>query len=166
MNSLTPTQRIAITVTLVVIAIFFIFGNPLNLFSPRSTGLEDYQINQFEAGQPVNESFMAPQDVVIQDVAVGEGQEAQPGRIVTVHYTGKFINGQVFDSSVSRGQPFSFTLGEGRVIEGWERGLVGMKVGGKRILTIPPQYGYGPDDYGPIPGNSTLIFEVQLLGVE
>lgn len=100
------------------------------------------------------------------DVVVGTGAEAVTGKKVTVHYTGTFIDGKVFDSSVTRGEPFAFTLGGGQVIKGWDQGVVGMKIGGKRKLTIPPQLGYGMSDYGPIPGGSTLLFEVELLKVE
>jgi FKBP-type peptidyl-prolyl cis-trans isomerase len=83
-----------------------------------------------------------------------------------VHYTGKFVDGRVFDSSLTRGEPLQFVLGAGQVIQGWDVGIVGMKVGGKRVLSIPPELGYGAQDYGPIPGGSTLIFEVELLKVE
>ncbi len=102
----------------------------------------------------------------IEDVKVGTGAAAQNGNVVTVHYTGTLVNGTKFDSSVDRGQPFSFTLGAGQVIQGWEEGLLGMKVGGKRKLRIPPDMAYGDRALGPIPANSTLIFEVELLGVK
>lgn len=100
-----------------------------------------------------------------QDLQVGTGAEAKPGQTVTVHYTGWLTNGQKFDSSVDRGKPFSFRLGAGQVIQGWDSGVAGMKVGGKRKLTIPPALGYGNRSIGPIPAGSTLIFEVELLGV-
>jgi FKBP-type peptidyl-prolyl cis-trans isomerase len=102
----------------------------------------------------------------ITDTKVGTGSEAKLGDTVMVHYTGTFLDGSVFDSSVPRGQPFSFTLGEGRVIAGWEQGVLGMKAGGKRSLSIPPELGYGMNDYGPIPGGSTLLFDIELLGIE
>lgn len=108
-------------------------------------------------------------DVVVQDVVVGTGATAQPGDKLTVNYTGKLQNGTVFDSSVNRA-PFQFVLGSGQVIPGWEKGLVGMKVGGKRTIIIPPQMGYGANDLKDptgkvvIPGNSTLVFDVELLG--
>lgn len=100
------------------------------------------------------------------DVVVGTGAVAVAGKEVTVHYTGTFTNGNKFDSSVDRGEPFAFFLGAGQVIKGWDLGVAGMKVGGKRQLTIPATLGYGPDNYGPIPGNSTLLFDVELLGVK
>ncbi len=102
----------------------------------------------------------------IEDIKVGTGAAAQNGNVVSVHYTGTLLDGTKFDSSVDRGQPFSFTLGAGQVIQGWEEGLLGMKVGGKRKLRIPPDMAYGDRALGPIPANSTLIFEVELLGVK
>lgn len=102
----------------------------------------------------------------IKDLTVGTGEVAVSGKEVTVHYTGVFTDGKKFDSSVDRGIPFTFRLGAGMVIKGWDVGVEGMKVGGKRLLIIPPQLAYGPNDYGPIPGNSTLIFQVELLEVK
>lgn len=105
-------------------------------------------------------------ELLIQDTKQGLGREAIRGNTVVVHYTGKLTNGKVFDSSVDRGEPFSFVLGQGQVIQGWERGILGMKEGGKRKLTIPPNLGYGARPVGPIPANSTLIFDVELLKVK
>ena len=106
-------------------------------------------------------------DLVIEDIVVGEGAEAESGKNVTVHYTGNLESGKQFDSSRNRG-PFSFRLGAGQVIKGWDTGVKGMKVGGKRKLTIPSDLAYGSRDVGNglIPPNSTLIFEVELLKVE
>ena len=100
------------------------------------------------------------------DQTVGTGEVAVAGKSVTVHYTGWLTNGQKFDSSVDRGQPFTFPLGAGRVIKGWDEGVQGMKVGGKRKLTIPSNLGYGARGAGgAIPPNATLIFDVELLSV-
>jgi FKBP-type peptidyl-prolyl cis-trans isomerase FkpA len=100
------------------------------------------------------------------DLVVGTGPEAQAGQTVAVHYTGWLTDGTKFDSSVDRGQPFSFPLGAGRVIKGWDEGVAGMKVGGKRTLMIPPQLGYGARGAGSvIPPNAELKFEVQLLEI-
>jgi FKBP-type peptidyl-prolyl cis-trans isomerase len=101
------------------------------------------------------------------DDQLGTGTEAVSGKTVSVHYTGWLENGQKFDSSRDRGQAFSFPLGAGRVIKGWDEGVAGMKVGGKRTLTIPPELGYGARGApGAIPPNATLKFEVELLDVK
>jgi FKBP-type peptidyl-prolyl cis-trans isomerase FkpA len=107
------------------------------------------------------------------DLRLGTGAEATKGHEVTVHYTGWIydkrkpdLHGDKFDSSVDRGQPFSFALGNGHVIRGWDEGVAGMKVGGKRELLIPAEYGYGADGAGPIPPNASLVFEVELLEVK
>jgi len=100
------------------------------------------------------------------DIVVGSGPTAVPGKPVSVHYTGWLTNGTKFDSSVDRGKPFIFSLGEGQVIKGWDEGVAGMKAGGKRQLRIPPALGYGDGGAsGVIPPNATLIFEVELLEV-
>lgn len=102
----------------------------------------------------------------IEDVKAGAGAEATSGKTVTVHYVGTLTDGKKFDSSRDRGQGFSFRLGAGQVIQGWDQGVAGMKVGGVRKLTIPPEMGYGARGFPPvIPGNSTLLFEVELLDV-
>lgn len=101
-----------------------------------------------------------------QDIVVGSGDMPKNGQLVSVHYTGTLLNGTKFDSSVDRGQPLQFTLGQGAVIKGWDEGILSMRVGGKRRLTIPPALGYGAGGYPPvIPPNSILIFDVELLAV-
>jgi FKBP-type peptidyl-prolyl cis-trans isomerase FkpA len=108
-----------------------------------------------------------PSGLIIEDVTVGEGEVAAAGQDVTVHYTGWLTDGKKFDSSKDRGDPFEFPLGGGRVIKGWDEGVQGMKVGGTRKLTIPPALGYGARGAGGvIPPNATLVFEVELLGVD
>jgi len=102
----------------------------------------------------------------IENIKVGTGDEAVNGKKVTVNYVGTLTDGKKFDSSYDRKQPFSFVLGKGQVIKGWDEGVAGMKVGGQRKLTIPPSLGYGSRSVGSIPANSTLIFEVELLKVE
>lgn len=104
--------------------------------------------------------------LVIDDVTLGTGPAVEEGDDVTVHYQGSLTNGVLFDSSYERGTPFTFTVGAGRVIQGWEQGLLGMQVGGQRVLVIPPELGYGNAGGGPIPPNSTLVFTVELLAIE
>lgn len=105
-------------------------------------------------------------DMVVEILKEGDGQVAQAGQHVSVHYTGWLTDGTKFDSSVDRGTPFEFPLGAGRVIKGWDQGVQGMKIGEKRKLTIPPEMGYGARGAGAvIPPNSTLVFEVELLGL-
>jgi FKBP-type peptidyl-prolyl cis-trans isomerase FkpA len=102
-----------------------------------------------------------------EDMIVGDGGTAAAGQAVTVHYTGWLENGSKFDSSVDRDEPFCFNLGKGQVIRGWDEGVAGMQIGGKRKLTIPPQLGYGAAGAGGvIPPNATLIFEVELIAVD
>ena len=108
----------------------------------------------------------APSDLVIKDITEGDGDEAVAGKTVTVHYVGVALStGEEFDASYNRGAPFQFPLGGGRVIAGWDQGVQGMKVGGRRQLVIPPHLGYGQRDLGVIKPNETLIFVVDLLGV-
>jgi FKBP-type peptidyl-prolyl cis-trans isomerase len=151
MKKLKRNEWIAVTVSLFVIGFFFLFGEQI-LRVAINSGARDVKI-------------MTIPQIISEDTEIGTGAEALPGRQVTVNYTGKFTDGKVFDTSVGRG-PFTFLLGAGQVIQGWDKGVVGMKVGGKRILTVPAEYAYGANDYGPIPGGSTLIFEVELLGVQ
>lgn len=108
----------------------------------------------------------AATELKIEDLKKGTGAEAVAGKTVTVHYTGWLTDGKKFDSSLDRGQPFTFALGAGQVIRGWDQGVAGMKVGGKRKLTIPSSLGYGERGAGGvIPPNATLVFDVELLGV-
>lgn len=122
-------------------------------------------------GEAAGETQAGPEVVTAtglkhQDLKVGDGPEAVSGKTVEVHYTGRLENGTKFDSSLDRGEPFSFRLGAGEVIEGWDQGVAGMKVGGKRKLTIPPELAYGQEGAGGvIPPGATLVFEVELLGV-
>lgn len=147
-------QGLGVAVALAVVAVL-LYGNQLmSLFQAGST--ED------NANVAANLST----GVKVEDLVAGTGQVAAAGDSVTVHYVGMLTDGQVFDSSRDRGQPFTFTLGAGEVIRGWDQGVVGMRVGGKRRLTIAPDYAYGNNVVGPIPANSTLVFEVELLGVQ
>ena len=104
-----------------------------------------------------------PSQLMVEDLTVGTGPTALIGDDVTIHYVGRFTSGQVFDNSYDRGQPLSFRLGAGQVIAGVDQGVVGMRVGGKRRLTIPPELAYGSTGYGSIPPNATLVFEIDLI---
>jgi FKBP-type peptidyl-prolyl cis-trans isomerase len=120
-----------------------------------------------ELGVDTTKMTKAPSGLWYTDVTAGQGAEAEPGRTVHVHYTGWLPNGKKFDSSRDRGEPFAFTLGAGQVITGWDEGVKGMKVGGRRKLVLPPSMAYGEAGAPPdIPPGSTLVFDVEVLGVE
>lgn len=127
--------------------------------APQSTSAPDASAPKDTATPALNGKLQ------ITDLKVGSGAVAKAGQPVTVHYRGTLTNGQQFDASYDRGDPFSFTLGAGEVIKGWDQGVAGMKVGGKRKLVIPPDLAYGAQDKGSIPPNSTLLFNVELLKV-
>jgi FKBP-type peptidyl-prolyl cis-trans isomerase len=114
------------------------------------------------------EGVKMPSGLQYWDIKVGTGEVAKEGSHVRVHYTGWLTTGKKFDSSVDAGTPFTFTIGNSEVIKGWDEGVSGMKVGGKRQLRIPPELGYGATGTpgGPIPANATLIFDIKLLGVQ
>lgn len=105
------------------------------------------------------------QNMIVDDITEGFGDEVQEGDTVVVHYIGTLRNGQQFDNTYTDNMPFTFTLGKGEVIEGWDAGLVGMKVGGQRILVVPPSLAYKEEGFGPIPPNATLVFAVELVEI-
>jgi len=149
MKKLSRNEWVAVTVAVFVVGFFFIFGaSLLSVFSKNKVALQ--QTAQIDK----------------QDVAIGTGATAVLGSRVVVHYVGSFPDGTVFDSSLERNEPFPFVLGDERLIKGWNIGIEGMKEGGRRVLTIPPELGYGAQQNGPIPPNSTLIFQVELLKVD
>lgn len=154
-----PIFLITLTLGLVGGILFIVFLSSSK--EPQDNTMPLQQNDQSQNEQAVTE-------LKIEDLTVGTGVEATTGNTVSVNYTGTLLNGTVFDSSYPRGTPFSFTLGQNRVIQGWEQGVLGMKVGGKRKLIIPPQLGYGEQGAGngAIPPNATLIFEVELLDVK
>jgi len=147
MKSLTRNQWIALFVSVGILG-YLLFSNLImNLFNSSARPSAQIPENGF----------------VAEDLVLGTGPEASAGDTVVVHYVGTFPDGKVFDSSLDRDVPFEFILGTGSVIRGWDEGIVGMKVGGRRILIIAPDYAYGERGAGPIPPNSALIFEVELL---
>ncbi len=120
-----------------------------------------------DAGEKKEKEITTASGLKYIDLKVGDGAEAKKGQNVEVHYTGWLTDGKKFDSSLDRKQAFKFPLGAGKVIKGWDEGVAGMKVGGKRKLTIPPDLAYGASGFGNvIPANATLIFEVELLAVK
>lgn len=119
-----------------------------------------------ERQQVAEEQQKQMESLKTEDIVVGTGAEAKNGSTVSVHYMGTLADGTKFDSSRDRGKSFEFKLGAGDVIKGWDLGVVGMEVGGKRKLVVPPELAYGDRVVGPIPANSTLYFEVELLGVK
>jgi FKBP-type peptidyl-prolyl cis-trans isomerase len=129
----------------------------------------DAKAGGFSADLGVDTATMtkAPSGLWYTDVTTGQGAEAEPGRTVRVHYTGWLPNGKKFDSSRDRGEPFAFTLGAGQVITGWDEGVKGMKVGGRRKLVLPPSMAYGEAGAPPdIPPGATLVFDVEVLGIQ
>ena len=151
MKKLNKNQWIAVSLSLAFLT-YLLFAAPLmELFSPPLDSLE---------------TQMPQTGLVTEEIVVGEGPLAETGDILTVHYVGTLSDGQVFDSSLDRNLPFSFTLGAGQVIRGWDEGFSGMRVGGSRRLIMSPDYGYGESGMGTVPPNSTLIFEIELLNAE
>ncbi|MBL7686072.1 MAG: FKBP-type peptidyl-prolyl cis-trans isomerase [Deltaproteobacteria bacterium] len=125
-----------------------------------------FSANTTTAPVTTSKSTTTPSGLKIEDIKVGTGAPAVVGKKVKVHYTGWLLDGTKFDSSKDRGDPFVFTLGAGEVIKGWDEGVTTMKIGGTRKLTIPAELAYGPRAMGKIKPNSTLVFEVELLGVQ
>jgi len=159
-----------VIVLIIVIAVIWFFSSNAKPPVQQNGAPQQEQQNQ-QAEQPSestqqNLSTYDIQGMKVEVLKEGTGPEAKVGDTVSVHYTGTLLNGTKFDSSVDRGQPFSFVLGQNRVIKGWELGVLGMKVGEKRKLTIPPELAYGNQAVGGvIPANSTLVFDVELLGI-
>lgn len=166
MKKLSKKEWIGVAIGIVVVGAMFGFGPGYFFFNEYKTmTLGESTDNSIGENQSVPTADM-PSDLVAIDTVVGTGATAEVGSTVSVHYVGTFADGTKFDSSIDRGTPFEFTIGQSAVIEGWHKGLVGMKVGGTRRLVIPPDLGYGMADYGPIPGGSTLYFEIQLLDIK
>jgi FKBP-type peptidyl-prolyl cis-trans isomerase len=164
---------IVIILIIVIGGIWFVFNNPANNISDNTASENNNPAKEID-NQPKDQISVEDQisldyetqGMKIETIKEGTGETAETGDKVSVHYTGTLENGKKFDSSLDRGQAFSFTLGENKVIQGWEIGVLGMKVGEKRKLTIPPEFGYGATGAGGvIPPNAVLIFDVELLGI-
>lgn len=154
MKRISKQEVIAMTTGIIVLALVLFIG----IYNSMSS--QDILSNDLYTTMNQEESS----GLIIEELVVGDGAEAVSGKVVTAHYVGTLDDGTVFDSSIERG-PFSFVLGVGQVIKGWDMGIVGMRIGGKRKLTIPSELAYGSQAIGAIPPNSTLHFEVELLGV-
>jgi FKBP-type peptidyl-prolyl cis-trans isomerase len=182
MNTTQVTSTGIAVALAVVIALGLLFFGPqiFSSFSPRTSDLgssTDMQLtgDPAQQSQSMDSSLINPEPIPSElpttltatDVVVGTGAEATAGSQVTVNYVGMLPDGSIFDASAAHGQPFTFTLGAGQVIKGWDMGVAGMKVGGKRRLIIPSDMGYGSQGAGNvIPPNATLIFDVQLVDVK
>ncbi len=155
MNKKVLITAVIVVIIVVAAAIIYNLTQKNNTMTAQQNGQEQQNQNSLDI-----------QGMKVEVLQQGSGEAAKTGDTVSVHYTGTLLDGTKFDSSVDRGQPFSFTLGQNRVIQGWELGVLGMKVGEKRKLTIPPELGYGSQAVGGvIPANSTLVFDVELLGI-
>ncbi len=160
MQRLSKKEWVAVAVAGVFVAYTLFGGHIINLFQATNTMSENSTANV-----NTNDSVETAGGVVITDVTVGTGVEAKAGNKVSVNYILSLSNGTVVQNSKDFGNPFEFTLGAGEVIPGWEQGFAGMKVGGVRTIIIPPDLAYGPNQVGPIPPNSTLVFTIELLDV-
>lgn len=163
MKYLTKSEIITIIVGLALCSLLLVMSG---IFKPAIYSVTNTS-NMTTLSKVEGNNISKDSKIQIIDSVVGTGAEAVAGSVVSVQYTGMLEDGKVFDSSVGRGVPFDFQLGSGKVILGWEKGILGMKVGGKRRLVISPEYAYGVQGVpGVIPGNSTLYFDVELVGVK
>lgn len=156
---LNRSQWIGVFVALVIVGFFLYGGNIISFFNNKTS---NKPMNTATSSGDQNSAGR----LVIRDSQVGTGEEAVAGSLVTLNYVGSLSDGTVFDASSKHGAPFQFTLGVGQVISGWDIGILGMKVGGKRHLVIPSSLAYGNQAIGSIPANSALIFDVELLSVK
>jgi FKBP-type peptidyl-prolyl cis-trans isomerase len=156
-----PKMKIYVAAIAIILALTAVFA------VAQSTAKKSTAPNTSAPTKVTGDGMKTDSGLIYWDIRVGNGEVAKEGSHVRVHYTGWLTTGKKFDSSVDAGKPFDFTIGNGEVIKGWEEGVAGMKVGGKRQLRIPPALAYGADGYpGAIPANATLVFDVQLLGVQ
>jgi FKBP-type peptidyl-prolyl cis-trans isomerase len=163
MKKLSRNEWIGVAAAVVFVGYTLFGGDIMSLFQKNS-------MNENASATAVNsESNTAPAGgVIIKDITVGNGPEVKTGQLISVNYVLSLADGTVIQESkvVNNGQPFQFTLGAGQVIPGWEMGFAGMKIGGVRVITIPPELAYGANQAGPIPANSTLVFTIELLAAK
>ncbi len=157
MRKLSRNEWIAVFIAIGFVG-YTLFGGSINNVFKKSTSMSDSNSASVQGAVPGN--------VIVNDLVSGDGALAETGKLISVHYLLSLQDGTVIQNSKDFGQPFRFVLGAGQVIPGWEMGFQGMKVGGKRTIIIPPELGYGAQSAGPIPANSTLVFTVELIGVE
>lgn len=168
---------IAISVGLMVLALWILRVNNTNEELALLSGSEQSAVvhiagdetNRGTVGKAFLEASNESGDlekVMIDDVRIGSGKAVEVGDTISVNYIGTLQSGQEFDNSYKRGEPFTFEVGKGRVIAGWEEGVIGMQEGGQRILVIPSALAYGDDGFGPIPPNATLVFAIELVSIE
>ena len=161
MRKLSKTEWVAVFAA-VAFTGYTLFGSSITaLFTNPNTNQMDEN-----AAAAINTGSNTGAGVLINDLTPGAGAEVKQGDLVTVHYILSLSDGTVLQNSKDFGQPFQFVLGRGEVIQGWEQGFAGMKVGGTRTMTIPPELAYGASQVGPIPPNSTLVFTVELVATE
>lgn len=162
MKKLSLNEGIAVAVTLLATFGILFFGNYIFGVVPGAQG----GATATQGAALLDSSADASNAIRTEDLLVGTGQPVKVGDTVSVHYIGALADGTKFDSSYDRGEPISFTVGAGQLIKGFDQGVVGMQVGGKRKVTIPPELGYGAQQIGPIPANSTLVFDVELVSIK
>lgn len=154
-----------IVVGLIGLAIYSLMNKPIKVDPLEGIGAGEIK-EQITEGEPI----VKEENLLSKDKEKNMEKISKNGDTLVMNYTGRFVDGKVFDSNVdpkfNHVEPFEFTLGAGQVIKGWDEGLLGMKIGEKKTLTVPPEKGYGPNDYSGIPGGSTLIFDVELVGIK
>jgi FKBP-type peptidyl-prolyl cis-trans isomerase len=177
MKGITQNEAVGLFAGVIVVAVVFFASraNPLNSLSQTAGSqaasvvvIDDSKNSPSGAEQAILGAMSADgkvSELIIEDIKPGTGRDIQAGDTVSVHYIGNLLDGTTFDSSYNR-EPYTFTVGAGDVIRGWDEGVVGMKEGGERILVIPAEFGYGARQVGPIPPNSTLLFKIEALSID
>lgn len=157
-----------ISVSLMALGFYLVHANTTLIegaASPQAAAVAESGLIAVTGEEDTEQETKLKTSMVIDDVKIGEGDAVKNGDTVSVHYVGTLKDGAEFDNSHKRGAPLDFKVGAGQVIQGWEEGLVGMQVGGERVLVIPPEKAYGDQGIGPIPGGATLVFTVELVAI-